>query len=306
MFQNGGVWRDTDGNPIQAHGGGILFHEGIYYWYGENKDVDTRDNFRVDVVGVSCYASWDLLKWENMGVVLPAVPHFPQHDLHPSKVVERPKVLFNAATGKFVMWMHVDHADYSYARTGVAISDTPDGTFTYLGSISPCGADSRDMTLFQDDDGSAYLFFSSEYNRNITVARLSDDYLQIGDEFTKTLIHARRNDGRESPAVFKHLQRYYMITSGCTGWESNAAELAVADHPLGPWQAVGNPCVGADADKTFYAQSTFVLQRPHVENEYIFMADRWNNQNLRDSRYVWLPFSVGEEGVEIEWREYFA
>lgn len=33
----GEVWNDTDGNPINAHGGGILYHEGTYYWYGEYK-----------------------------------------------------------------------------------------------------------------------------------------------------------------------------------------------------------------------------------------------------------------------------
>ena len=32
---------DTDGNPINAHGGGILYHEGTYYWYGEFKGDST-------------------------------------------------------------------------------------------------------------------------------------------------------------------------------------------------------------------------------------------------------------------------
>lgn len=31
----GEVWKDTDGNPINAHGGGLLYHDGTYYWYGE-------------------------------------------------------------------------------------------------------------------------------------------------------------------------------------------------------------------------------------------------------------------------------
>ena len=22
---------------MQAHGGGVMYHDGIYYWYGENK-----------------------------------------------------------------------------------------------------------------------------------------------------------------------------------------------------------------------------------------------------------------------------
>ncbi|MBW6499855.1 MAG: hypothetical protein K0B05_00545 [Bacteroidales bacterium] len=31
----GEVWPDTDGNHINAHGGGIVFHDGVYYWFGE-------------------------------------------------------------------------------------------------------------------------------------------------------------------------------------------------------------------------------------------------------------------------------
>lgn len=39
----GRVWLDTDGNPIQAHGGGILYDKRstMYYWYGEYKDGPT-------------------------------------------------------------------------------------------------------------------------------------------------------------------------------------------------------------------------------------------------------------------------
>ena len=40
-FKPGEVWRDTDGNPIDAHGGGFLYHDGVYYWYGEIKNSRT-------------------------------------------------------------------------------------------------------------------------------------------------------------------------------------------------------------------------------------------------------------------------
>lgn len=42
-FYPGQIWLDTDGKPIQAHGGGILYDEEtrMYYWYGENKDGPT-------------------------------------------------------------------------------------------------------------------------------------------------------------------------------------------------------------------------------------------------------------------------
>ena len=40
-FIPGEVWKDTDGNPINAHGGGLLYHNGTYYWYGEYKKGKT-------------------------------------------------------------------------------------------------------------------------------------------------------------------------------------------------------------------------------------------------------------------------
>ena len=58
------IWNDTDGNPVNAHGGGILYHKGTYYWYGEYKvgktilpDWATWECYRTDVTGVSCYSS---------------------------------------------------------------------------------------------------------------------------------------------------------------------------------------------------------------------------------------------------------
>lgn len=52
------------------------------------------------------------------------------------------------------------------------------------------------------------------------------------------------NASREAPAMFQYKGKYYMINSGCTGWNPNKAEYAVADHPLGPWIVMGDPCVG--------------------------------------------------------------
>lgn len=300
-FRPGAVWLDTDGAPIQAHGGGMLFHEGIYYWFGENKSSDTKraDLARVDVVGVSCYSSADLLHWKNEGIVLPARKDDPDHDLHPSRVVERPKVLYNEATRTFVMWMHIDTADYGYARTGVATSDSPTGPYRYLGSLQPNGADSRDMTVYKDDDGAAYLFHSSQWNRTMHIVRLSDDYLGPTDRFVRVFA----NRSREAPAVFKDGGRYYCITSGCTGWDPNPAEYAVSDTPMGPWTVRGNPCIGTPEQvrTTFHAQSTFVLPVHGRPTAYIFMADRWKRTDLGDSRYVWLPLAVRGPSLAIRW-----
>lgn len=89
-FVPGAVWQDTDGNPINAHGGGVLFHEGTYYWFGELKEGRTYvpacneawGGTRVVAGGVSCYSSTNLTDWKNEGVALPAEPRKPGHDLH--------------------------------------------------------------------------------------------------------------------------------------------------------------------------------------------------------------------------------
>src|SRR5215467_152598 len=153
MFRPGQIWNDTSGQPIQAHGGGFLYHDDRYYWFGQVMDkptVSTSFLNRVDVTGIACYSSVDLYHWKHEGMALRAVEDDPDHDLHVSKVVERPKVIFNQRTGQFVMWLHIDHADYTYARVGVAVSDSIAGPYTYGGSFKPCGMDSRDMTIYHD------------------------------------------------------------------------------------------------------------------------------------------------------------
>lgn len=316
--KNGQRWFDTEGDSIQAHGGGIMYHEGYYYWYGENKDAQTnivpfvpswldpengvkKYRFNIDAVGVSCYRSRNLTEWENCGVVLPSEKEDYTHDLYMKNVLERPKVIYNEATNKFVMWLHVDTSDYQYAKAGVAVSDSPTGPFSYISSFRPNGAMSRDITLFKDDDGQAYIFFSSENNGTLHICRLSEDYLEPTEEVTRNFINAHR----EAPAVFKRGGSYYIVSSGCTGWDPNVAEYAVAKTIMGPYETVGNPCVGHGADITFRGQSTYVFRLEDGSNRFVFMADIWKKENLSDSRYIWLPIEFEGEQMKISWQDDF-
>ncbi|XP_010942784.1 uncharacterized protein [Elaeis guineensis] len=307
-YYPGRLWLDTEGNPIQAHGGGILFDERTetYYWYGENKDGPTyqahrKGAARVDIIGVSCYSSKDLWEWTNEGVVLSGEETNASHDLHVSNVLERPKVIYNDVSGRYVMWMHIDDANYTKASVGVAVSDSPTGPFTYLYSFRPHGFDSRDMTIFKDDDGKAYLIYSSEDNSELHVGPLTDDYLNVTSVMRRILVAQHR----EAPALFKYQGTYYMITSGCTGWAPNRALAHAAESIMGPWETMGNPCIGGNKifrSTTFFAQSTFVVPLLGLPGSFIFMADRWNPSELRDSRYMWLPLTVG--GMADEPLEY--
>ncbi len=297
-FHPGKAWLDTDGKPISAFGGGVLHHRGVYYWFGEIMDGKTIKH-DVALRGISCYSSRDLYQWKYEGNVLPAVKNDPSSDLAPGKVAERPKVVYNRRTRQFVMWLHVDRRDYKSARAGVAVSDRPTGPYRYMGSCRPNGAQSRDLTLFQDRDGKAYLIFASEENRTMHIAQLDADYLKPDGVVTRVFV----DQFREAPAAFEYQGRYFLITSKCAGWAPSAALYAVATSMLGPWKTMGNPTVGPGSDKTFNSQSTYVLPVAGRPGAFIFMADRWNPNNLPDSRYVWLPISVHRDIVQIAWRD---
>jgi hypothetical protein len=304
---SGSEWTDTGGKRINAHGGGILYHNGTYYWYGEYKGDSTYRNpkvpnwecYRTEAGGVSCYSSKDLTIWKFEGLVLKPEMRDTISDLHYSKVLERPKVIYNDKTKKFVMWLHVDSNDYTKAAAGVAVSDSPTGDFTYLGSVMPNNAMSRDMTLFKDDDGKAYHVYSSENNETLYISELTADYLRPSGEFTRNFIKA----SREAPAVFKRDKKYYILSSGCTGWDPNKAEYAVADSMLGNWKIMGNPCSGKDANITFYGQSTHVLHLEGEKDAYIAMFDKWHKEDLIDSRYIWLPVTFKGDSIDIEWKD---
>ena len=112
-----------------------------------------------------------------------------------NRVVERPKVIYNDKTGKYVMWWHQDGPRmglYSVASAGIAISDSPTGPFKYLctrrvtmtGVLTTGNGDGmlRDMTLFKDDDGTAYVVYSSEENATTIIHKLNDGYTGLSGD----------------------------------------------------------------------------------------------------------------------------
>ncbi len=339
-FSPGAIWPDSDGEHINAHGGGILYHEGKYYWFGEHKG-DKNNAY----VGIMCYASEDLYNWKKEGVALP-VSEDETSEIAAGCVMERPKVIYNERTQKFVMWFHLELKGQGYgaARTAVAVSDSPTGPYHYVRSFRPnagvwpqnfeeewkqpqAGEDSlkwwtkdwyaavrsglyvrrdydkgqmsRDMTLYVDDDGTAYHIHSAESNLTLHISELTPDYLDFTGQYT-FMMPAGHN---EAPAVFKYEDYYYMIASGCTGWDPNEARSYRSTSIFGPWESLGNPCVGKDAKLTFFSQSTYILPVAGKENAFIYMGDRWRPKNPKDGRYIWLPLTVENGKPLLKWQE---
>ncbi|MCR5245391.1 MAG: glycoside hydrolase family 43 protein [Bacteroidales bacterium] len=130
-IRSGEIWPDDRGEHINAHGGGILCYDNTFYWFGEHKGERSSSAF----VGVTCYSSKDLVNWKYEGVAL-SVEDDPESEITRGCVLERPKVIYNKKTGKFVMWFHLElkGRGYSAARAAVAVSDNVTGPYKYLGS----------------------------------------------------------------------------------------------------------------------------------------------------------------------------
>lgn len=348
-FRPGELWPDNNGVHINAHGGGVLFHDDAYYWFGEHKIEGEAGN--AAHVGVHVYSSRNLYNWKDEGIAL-RVSDDPKSPITHGCILERPKVIYNPRTEKFVMWLHLEPKDGGYigSLSGVAVADNITGPFRFLRAFRPNaavwplnvpdtekgkldaakveslngmdlnggprpwypkqllfrrdhagGQMARDMTLFVDDDGSAYHIYASEGNGTLHVSRLSDDYLSPAGEFIRVL-PGRFN---EAPAMLKHAGKYFLFTSHCTGWAPNPARLLTADSIFGAWEELGNPCLGPGHQiaNTFNSQSTFILPVQGRAEAFIFMADRWSPANAIDGRYVWLPIEFRHGWPTISWHD---
>ena len=136
-IETGVLWLDNNGVHINAHGGGIMHFGEKYYWYGEHKIAGEAGNKAQ--VGVHCYSSENLYEWKDEGIALSVIENDSTHDIAKGCILERPKVVYNKKTKKFVMWFHLEllNTVYASAKSGVAVADNPTGPFTFVKSVRP-------------------------------------------------------------------------------------------------------------------------------------------------------------------------
>jgi hypothetical protein len=114
----GARWRDTKGDLVNAHAGGITIDQetGKFFWFGEYKVQG-----QVEGGGVSVYSSDDLATWEPHGLALKPVAGHPYIDTH--HIIQRPKVAYSEGTGKY----HV-HKPQTFPSTKLLITRRCGGT----------------------------------------------------------------------------------------------------------------------------------------------------------------------------------
>ena len=215
--------------------------------------------------GVNLYSSLDLENWSFEGEIFSAaqVHGYAQGPLR----LERPKLLHNALTQKYVLWFHLDDVRFQLGMVGVATSPTVNGTYEFASGWRPDGQRSLDMTIFSPQGEAAAESVSSHAltsapptylarsvdNAYSGFSRLTDDYLN-----TTASGIVSRGPRCEGMALWSEAGGIDMLCSHLTGWHANPALLARTSQSRlegATWRVLGNP-----------TSKPYSLSVPHVLN----------------------------------------
>jgi hypothetical protein len=197
-------------------------------WLYTSHDVPGT-NHHATMFGYHVFSTTDLVNWIDHGRVLSvddvdwAVSHAWAIDaVYRNGQYYLVYCMIETATGMF--------------RTGLAISDRPQGPFTDIGFIK--GVDwGQDPAVFIDDDNTPYLFWGS--GGRCHAVQLSDDLLSAIPE-TRVELTDQLPEVFEGPWVHKYKGKYYLSYPGLPdgNWPQHYY-YAVADKPLGPYTYKG-------------------------------------------------------------------
>lgn len=272
-FRPGQIWLDTEGKRIQAHGGSIMQVDGVFYWYGENKEKTDGKN-GIWHWGVRCYASADLYNWEDKGIIIPPEPDDPDSSLHPSACMDRPHIIYNRKTKKYVCWLKIMKKNKEQTET-VLTAEHILGPYTKVReNLRPLGMNAGDFDLAVADDGKAYYYFERVHSELIC-ADLTEDYTDVTGYYSTHFPRVAPPYVREAPAHFVRNGKHYLLTSGTTGYFPNPSEAAEADTWHGSFNVLGNLHPDDETQTSYHSQISSVFQVPGKKELYIACADRW-------------------------------
>ncbi|MCD8013701.1 MAG: family 43 glycosylhydrolase [Lachnospiraceae bacterium] len=339
-FQPGKIWLDTEGKRIHAHGGSVFYKDGIYYWYGENKEfTDPKKN--IWHWGVRCYKSKDLYNWDDCGIIIPPNEKDDNSSLHPTACMDRPHIIHNARTQKYVCWLKIMNRDGSQTETILTADDILGPYSLVREGLKPLGMSAGDFDLAVAPDGKAYYYFERVHSETIC-ADLTDDYMDVTGYYSTHFPYSGPPFVREATAHFFRNGKHYLVTSGTTGYLPNPSEIAQGDTWHGPFRVLGDPHPYDESHTSYHSQISSVFKVAGKKDLYIACADRWlpnemhreyqtyarafesmfrpekdaediqrveeylRTAPLEDTSiadYVWLPFRFDGEMAYLDWKD---
>ncbi len=293
MIIPGGDWRDTDGNLVYATEGGFLGIGDTFYLWGMDR---SKNNSTFEAINL--YSSTDFRNWKFVNKILTGSSH---PDIDNGAVVERAKILHNTKTGQFVIWMHYeDHNAYSVAEVAYATCATIGGDYTFREHFRPGGIDSRDLNVYKDDDGKAYLICTTDGNQSVRLFELDETYTAIAREVYRG--YAGDDMECEGHGIIRTGGYYFWLMSWCSGWDFNENHYYYSKTLGGPWAKGGN--IAVTNTHTYESQVGFSFTLKGSETtSFIYMGDRWAVRNFSTSRLVVLPIEVSGTTLKVPWHD---
>jgi hypothetical protein len=282
---SGVPWLDTSGNLVNAHGVGFITVGATYYMVGEQRSgkndtysgapINAEDTF----TGVNMYSTTDFVNWTFVGTVVQPIPGTV---VAPPYYGERPKILYNAMTGQYIIYIKMlNYTGVPPVYVGnyaVLTSSSISGPYTYHGTLGLAGA--SDFQVFQDADGSQYLVRDGGL-----LYKFSPDGLAVA-----TTVASGVQSG-EGVSLYSAGGTYFWQSSQGSYWYSNDNSYSTATSLAGPWVAHGFFCPGGS--KTWQSQDTAVVAIAGSSGTtYVYVGDRWVNGDLPASTLVVQPLAV--------------
>ena len=158
---------------------------------------------------------------------------------YPNVKMEGNAFRYNPKTGKVVLSSHYeDENGYTAAKIYLA-QITPKGKLEVGTMERPLGHDSRDQSLFIDDDNTAYLLSATNTNKDINIYKLDASWTKPV-ELVNTIFKCLH---RETPAIIKKDGEYYFFSSKASGWYPSQTMYTSTTDLAGEWtpmREIGN------------------------------------------------------------------
>lgn len=216
-------------------------------------------------------------------MIIPPEPDDPESSLHPSSQMDRPHIIYNKETKKYVAWLKIMHRDGTQTET-VMTADDILGPYTKVREgLKPLNMSAGDFDLAVAPDGKAYYYFERVHSETIC-ADLTADYTDVTGYYSTHFPHTQPPFVREATAHCLRKGKHYLITSGTTGYLPNPSEVAVADTWHGPYTVLGNPHPDDESSTSFHSQISSIFKVPGKKDLYIACADRWLPEHM-DRKY---------------------
>lgn len=214
---------------------------------------------------------------------------------HPVKF-EGVSVVYNKKTQKVVIVAHYEDEEGYVAAKLYLAQVTPGGDLKETFADRPMGYESRDQSIFIDDDQTAYILSATNMNKDVNIYRLDEKW----NRPVKLINTVFKGQHRETPYIVKNEGVYYFFSSKASGWYPSQAMYATASNLEGVW----TPLKELGNNSTFGSQANSVSTFGSERITYGMYSYRWGAQYLHKEstgnfpRLLFVNFNKGYASME--------